>query len=66
MAFDGFITKSIIEELKPIREKRAYYEAHPEEVDKILKEGTEKARAKAKNTMKKIKKAMMLNYFEGE
>ena len=58
------LAKNIIEELRPIREKRAYYEAHPEEVDKILMEGTEKARAVAKETMKKVKKAMMLNYFE--
>ncbi len=58
------LAKNIIEELKPIREKRAYYETHPEEVDKILKEGTEKARQKAKKTMRKIKEAMMLNYFE--
>ena len=35
-----------------------------EEVDKILMEGTEKARKVAKETMKKVKKAMMLNYFE--
>lgn len=55
---------NIIEELRPIREKRAYYEAHPEEVDKILKEGTERARAVAKETMRKVKDAMMLNYFE--
>ena len=58
------LAKNIIETLKPIREKRAYYEAHPEEVDKILKEGTEKARKTAKQTMKKIKKAMKLDYFE--
>ena len=58
------LAKNISDTLKPIREKRAYYEAHPEEVDKILKEGTEKARKTAKETMKKIKKAMMLNYFE--
>ena len=58
------LAANIIETLRPIREKRAYYEAHPEEVDRILKEGTEKARTKAKETMKKIKKAMMLNYFE--
>lgn len=58
------LAKNINKELDPIREKRAYYEAHPEKVDKILKEGTEKARTKAKETMKKIKKAMMLNYFE--
>ena len=58
------LAKNISEELKPVREKRAYYEAHPEIVDKILKEGTEKARKTAKETMKKIKDAMMLNYFE--
>lgn len=58
------LAKNIIEELKPIREKRKYYEEHPEEVDKILKEGTEKARKTAKQTMKKIKQAMKLNYFE--
>ena len=58
------LATNIIEELRPIREKRAYYEAHPDEVDKILIEGTEKARAVAKETMKKVKKAMMLNYFE--
>ena len=57
------LAANIIEELRPIREKRAYYEAHPEEVDKILIEGTEKARAVAKETMKKVKKAMMLDYF---
>ena len=57
------LASNIIEELKPIREKRAYYEAHPEEVDKILIEGTEKARKVAKETMKKVKEAMMLNYF---
>lgn len=58
------LAANIIEELRPIREKREYYEAHPEEVDKILIEGTEKARKVAKETMKKVKKAMMLNYFE--
>ncbi len=58
------LAKNIIEELKPIREKRAYYEAHPEEVDKILIEGTAKAQKIAKETMKKVKRAMKLDYFE--
>ena len=57
------LAKNIADELKPIREKRAYYEAHPEEVDKILIEGTNKARKEAKETMKKVKKAMKLDYF---
>ena len=58
------LAKNIIDTLEPIREKRKYYEAHPEEVDKVLIEGTKKAREVAKETMKKVKKAMMLNYFE--
>lgn len=57
------LAQNIIETLRPIREKRAYYEAHPEEVDKILIEGTEKAQKVAKETMKKVKKAMKLDYF---
>ena len=60
------LAKNIIETLKPIREKREYYEAHPEIVDKILMDGTEKARKKASETMAKVKKAMKLDYFEGE
>ncbi|MEE0865333.1 MAG: tryptophan--tRNA ligase [Clostridia bacterium] len=56
------LAKNIIEELRPIREKRAYYEAHPEEVDKILIEGSAKAQKVAKETMKKVKKAMKLDY----
>ena len=60
------LAKNIIETLRPIREKRKYYEEHPEEVDKILVEGTAKAREKAKNTMAKVKKTMKLDYFEGE
>ena len=57
------LAKNISDTLKPIREKRAYYEQHPEEVDKILVEGTERARKVAKETMKKVKQAMQLDYF---
>ncbi|MCI8383566.1 MAG: tryptophan--tRNA ligase [Clostridia bacterium] len=58
------LAQNIIEELRPIREKRAYYESHPEEVEQILKEGTKKAQEVAKQTMKKVKQAMKLDYFE--
>ena len=58
------LAKNIIEELRPIKEKRKYYEERPELLEKILKEGTEKARKIAKETMKKVKEAMKLNYFE--
>ncbi len=58
------LANNTIEFLRPIREKRAYYEEHPEIIDKILIEGTEKARAVARQTMAKVKKAMKLDYFE--
>ena len=58
------LARNITEYLRPIREKREYYEKHPEIIDNILKEGTEKARKEAKETMKKVKKAMKLDYFE--
>ena len=58
------LAQNIIETLRPIREKRAYYEEHPEIVDKILEEGTLKAQKEAKENMKKVKKAMKLDYFE--
>ena len=58
------LAQNIINSLEPIREKRKYYEERPELVDKILIEGTKKAREIAKQTMKEVKKAMKLDYFE--
>lgn len=48
--------------LAPIREKRKYYEEHPDEVDQILKDGTKTAKEKAEEVMKHVKSAMMINY----
>ena len=58
------LAKNINATLDPIREKRKYYEERPELVEEILIKGTEKARKTAKETMKKVKKAMKLDYFE--
>ena len=58
------LAKNTIEFLRPMREKREYLEKHPEIIDEVLKEGTEKARKEAKETMKVVKKAMKLDYFE--
>ena len=58
------LAENINKTLEPIRIKREYYEQRPEEVDKILMDGTKIAQKIAKETMKKIKKAMMLDYFE--
>lgn len=48
--------------LAPIREKRRYYEEHPDEVDQILKDGTKIAKEKAEEVMKHVKSAMMIDY----
>ena len=45
----------INEKLKPIREKRRYYEAHPDEVRQIIKEGSEKARIQARKTLLQVR-----------
>ena len=56
---------NILEEiLSPIREKRRYYEEHLDEVYNILKEGTNKANEKANKTLKEVKKAIMIDFFE--
>ena len=53
---------NIIEYFKPIREKRKFYEENIELVDKILSDGTKKARVTASETMKEVKKAMKIDY----
>lgn len=56
------LIKAMIDFLKPIQEKRKYYEAHPEEVKEILKNGTKKAQKEASDNMKNIKQKMMIDY----
>ena len=56
---------NVLEELlTPIREKRKYYEDNMDEVYEILKTGTDNARKKANETLKEVKKAIMIDYFE--
>ena len=58
------LAENITEFLRPMREKREYLEAHPEIIDEVIQKGTEKARQEAIKTMKKVKQAMQLDYFE--
>lgn len=58
-----FLTKVLNEFLEPIREKRRHFENDPKRVEEILKKGTEKARKEAFKTLKEVKKAMKLEYF---
>ena len=52
------------EELAPIRARRAEYQKDIPAVYEILKKGTEVARAEAAATLKEVKQAMRINYFE--
>lgn len=49
--------------LEPIRKRRAEFEKDSGLVEKILKEGTEKARDEAKKTMVEVRRAMKIEYF---
>ncbi|HMD13450.1 MAG TPA: tryptophan--tRNA ligase, partial [Bacteroidota bacterium] len=48
----------IIEYLSPIREKRAYFESHPEEVKEILHDGEKRAKTVAEKTMEEVRDVM--------
>ena len=58
------LAANIIKKLEPIREKRKYYEERPELLDEILINGIKKAQEIAKETMRKVKANMKLNYFD--
>jgi len=58
------LISNMVEFLKPIQEKRKYYEDRPELVERILKDGTEKARKKAEEVMNRVRKNMKLDYFD--
>lgn len=54
------LAEAIDKELAPIRTKRKELEAKPEYVDKVIKEGAEKARAIASATVAEVKQKMGL------
>lgn len=45
----------INERMKEIRERRRYYEEHPEIVDRIIREGSEKARIEVKKILEEVR-----------
>lgn len=45
----------INKQFAPIRERRKYYEEHPEEVQRIIREGSEKARTEAQKVLTEVR-----------
>ena len=58
-----FLNNVLQEELAPIRQRRAEYEKDLPMVYEILRQGSEKAREKAAQTLDQVKRAMRIDYF---
>lgn len=56
------LIKNLCDFLQPIKDRRKQYEDDPLLVQKILSDGTNKARERAKSTMKQVKQAMKIDY----
>ncbi len=59
-----FLNNVLQEELEPIRARRAELEKDIPAIFDILKAGSEKAQAKAAQTLHEVKDAMRINYFD--
>ncbi len=59
-----FLNNVLERELEPLRKRRAEYEKDIPGVYDILKQGTEKAKAAADETLREVKEAMKINYFD--
>ena len=63
MKVKKFLNAVMQETLEPIRIKREELAKDIPAVWEMLKEGSEKARSVAANTLSEVKKAMKINYF---
>lgn len=61
-----FLNSVLQAELEPIRRKRKEYEADIPHVYEILKKGSQKAESVAASTLRDVKNAMKINYFEDQ
>ncbi len=59
-----FLNEVMQETLRPIREKREDLAKSPDYIMQVLRDGTFSAREVAVQTVKRVKRAMKLNYFE--
>lgn len=59
-----FLNNILQKELSPIRQRRQHYEQNIPEIFEMLLKGSEDARKVGAETLKKVKSAMGINYFE--
>ncbi|MDY6313639.1 MAG: tryptophan--tRNA ligase, partial [Clostridia bacterium] len=61
-----FLNNVMQAELGPIRERRLMWEKRIPEVYEILKNGSRTAKEKASETLRNVRKAMKIDYFDNE
>ena len=66
MVIKNFLNNILQETIKPIREKREELEKNIKYVYEVLEKGTAEARKVANQTLKKVKKAMKIDYFAND
>lgn len=59
-----FLVNVLQSELKPIYDKRIELQNHTDEIYAMLKQGSQKAREKAANTLQKVRHSMQIDYFD--
>ena len=64
MKIKKFLNNILQDELRPIRERREEFEKDIDKVYDILKKGTKEARESVKETLKDVRHAMKIDYFE--
>lgn len=64
MKIKRFLNDILQEELRPIRQRREELAKEPEKIYEILRQGTKRAREVAGQTLKEVKQAMGIVYFE--
>jgi tryptophanyl-tRNA synthetase len=57
----GWLADAVVAELKPIQERRRYFEANPDEVDAILDDGAFRANGRTAVTMRQVLSAVGLS-----
>jgi len=62
----NFLNEVMQELLKPMRERREYFEQRKPEVLEMLKKGSQLAKERSDKLVLEVRKAMGLNYFEDE
>ncbi len=63
VAVKDYLTEVMERFIAPIRERRMHYEQNPMEVERVLLEGTARARTETQKTLQELKSAMIFNAF---